>query len=192
MQTAIDSLFNHPTARRIFLNLRYALAFILVMLVAYYSDIELMPFGFVVSMFGQVIQLWSFASLIKNEKLTARGPYVLVRNPMYLGRYFLILGFLILTGSWWVVILYTVFYWFYMSNRVRREEKRLAQLLGAAYAAYRMTVNRFLPNFVELANPAVLYFNFAVLRRNNGHWNLLATLAGWLALDIYLHYFARP
>src|SRR5215204_3171601 len=99
MLNSVDSLFNHPAARRVFLNLRYVLVFILVMLVAYYARIELLPLGIAVSLVGQAIQLWSFASLVKNEQLTARGPYVMVRNPMYLGRYLLILGFIVATGS---------------------------------------------------------------------------------------------
>ena len=47
-------------------------------------------------MFGQLIQTWCFASLVKNWQLTERGPYLMCRNPMYIGRYFLILGFVLL------------------------------------------------------------------------------------------------
>jgi protein-S-isoprenylcysteine O-methyltransferase Ste14 len=139
-------------------------------------------------MFGQAIQLWSFASLVKNEQLTARGPYVMVRNPMYLGRYFLILGFVVVTGSVWAAVAYTVFYWFYMDNRVRREETRLAQLLGEPYRHYCATVNRFLPNLLKLGAPAVRFFDLGVMRHNNGHWNLLATLIAWAVLYGYLTY----
>jgi len=190
MLNAINKLFNHPTARKIFLTLRIPLVLVLVALVAHYARTELMCAGFAVSMFGQAIQLWSFASLVKNEQLTARGPYVLVRNPMYLGRYFLILGFAVVTGSVWAIVAYTLFYWFYMDNRVRREETRLAQLLGAPYRSYCERVNRFLPNLLQLGDPAVRFFNLGVMRNNNGHWNLLATLLAWGALYGYRRYLA--
>jgi len=188
MVETINTLFNHPVARKVFLNLRYVLALVAVGLIAYYSRIELLWPGFVVSMVGQAIQLWSFASLVKNEQLTARGPYVLVRNPMYLGRYFLILGFIVATGSYVAIVAYTLFYWFYMANRVRREETRLAQLLGEPYKIYCGEVNRFLPNVLKVAEPAVRFFDLGVMRNNNGHWNLLATLVAWTTLVLYRLY----
>lgn len=189
MLNTINSLFNNPAVRSFFLALRVPLVLILVALMAYYARVELLCAGFAVSMFGQLIQLWSFASLVKNEQLTARGPYVMVRNPMYLGRFFLILGFILVTGNIWVVVVYSVFYWFYMDNRVRREEQRLAQLLGEPYRVYCANVRRFLPNLLKLGDPAVRFFNIGVMRNNNGHWNLLATLVAWAALYAYLRFF---
>jgi protein-S-isoprenylcysteine O-methyltransferase Ste14 len=188
MLNAIHTLFNHPVARKIFLNLRYIFAIAAVAAIAYYARRELLCAGFVVSMFGQLIQLWSFASLVKNEQLTARGPYVMVRNPMYLGRFFLILGFVVVTGSYVAIVAYSLFYWFYMYNRVQREEARLSQLLGEPYRAYCARVNRFLPNLLKLGDPMVRFFDFGVMRRNNGHWNLLATLIAWAALAWYRRY----
>jgi hypothetical protein len=51
-------------------------------------------------------------------------------------------------------------------------------------------VNRFLPNLLRLADPAVRFFNVGVMRNNNGHWNLLATLLAWAALYGYRRYLA--
>jgi len=47
--------------------------------------------GFFVSMAGELIQLWCFASLDKNRDLACNGPYALTRNPMYLGRFLIVL-----------------------------------------------------------------------------------------------------
>jgi protein-S-isoprenylcysteine O-methyltransferase Ste14 len=188
MLNTINTIFNHPVARKFFLNLRWLLAFGLLLITAYYALPEWLLPGFAVSMFGQAIQLWSFASLVKNKELTARGPYVMVRNPMYLGRYFLILGFIVATGSWLAIIVYTLFYWFYMANRVAREEKKLAALLGEPYRNYCARVNRFLPDLTRIGDPAVRFFDSAVLRHNNGHWNLLATLVAWVMLVLYRVY----
>jgi protein-S-isoprenylcysteine O-methyltransferase Ste14 len=188
MLNTINTIFNNLAARKFFLYMRYPLAIVLLAAFAYYARAEWLLAGFAVSMFGQAIQLWSFASLVKNKELTARGPYVMVRNPMYLGRYFLILGFVVVTGSILAVVVYTMFYWFYMANRVAREEAKLAALLGEPYLNYCVRVNRFLPDFAKLGDPAVGFFDLAVLRHNNGHWNLFATLAGWAMLALYLIY----
>ena len=188
MLQAVHAVFNHPVARKIFLRLRYLLALALLVLLARYADASLLPAGFLVSLFGEAIQLWSFASLVKNEQLTARGPYVLVRNPMYLGRFFLILGAVLLLGNGYVTVAYVVLYYFYMVNRVQREEVRLASLLGQPYRDYCGRVNRFLPSFGRLSDPAARYFNVAVMVRNNGHWNLLSMLVFYGALWGYLAY----
>jgi protein-S-isoprenylcysteine O-methyltransferase Ste14 len=182
MVPVIHRIFNHPTARRIFLKLRYALAVAVLALLARYADRAWLLPAFLVSLFGELIQLWAFAALVKNEQLTARGPYVLVRNPMYLGRFFLLLGFLLLLANPYVVAVYAPVYYFYMVNRVAREEGRLAALLGAPYRDYCVRVNRFLPSWNRLGDPAVRFFRWDVLVRNNGHWNLLAMLIAWAAL----------
>ena len=189
MLNAIHGIFNQPQARKIFLKLRYPLFLVVLVLLARYADSSRLPVAFVVSLFGEAIQLWSFASLVKNEQLTARGPYVLVRNPMYLGRFFLILGIVLLFDNPYVTAAYVAFYYFYMANRVDREEKRLAGLLGQPYRDYCARVNRFLPVFGRLADPAVRFFNWGVLYRNNGHWNLLAMLAFYATLALYIIYF---
>jgi protein-S-isoprenylcysteine O-methyltransferase Ste14 len=188
MLASINALFNNHTVRKLFLKLRVLFMLVLVGGVAYYAQPSWLLAGFLVSLFGQAIQFWSFASLVKNDELTARGPYVMVRNPMYLGRYFLILGFVLVTGNVWVVVAYSVFYYFYMVNRVRREEAFLAGELGKPYTDYCVRVNRFFPNLLRLGDPAVYFFSGSVLRNNNGHWNVLATLVAWAALYAYVFY----
>ena len=189
MLDAIHRAFNHPFVRKLFLRLRYVLALALLVWLAVKADVALLPLGFLVSLIGEAIQLWSFASLVKNEQLTARGPYVLVRNPMYLGRFFLILGAVLLLVTWYVTIAYVVLYYFYMVNRVQREEQHLTEILGQPYRDYSARVNRFLPAVGRLTDPAVRFFNWQVLVRNNGHWNLLAMLLFYGALYFYVVYF---
>ena len=189
MFDSIHRVFNHPVARKLFLRLRYVLFLVFLAVLARYTDASRLPGGFLVSLFGEAIQLWSFASLVKNEQLTARGPYVLVRNPMYLGRFFLILGLVLLLGNIYLTVAYVVLYYFYMVNRVQREEQHLTEILGQPYRDYGARVNRFLPAFGKLTDPAVRFFNWQVLFRNNGHRNLLAMLLFYAALYSYVAYF---
>ena len=189
MIQAIHDIFNNPAARKLFLKLRYVLALVLLAWLALNADTARFLPAFLVSLFGEAIQLWSFASLVKNEQLTARGPYVMVRNPMYLGRFFLILGLMLLLDNPYLTAAYVVLYYFYMVNRVQREEKRLVELLGQPYRDYCARVNRFLPSFGRLSDPAVRFFNWGVMRRNNGHWNLLSMLLFYGVLYGYVVYF---
>jgi hypothetical protein len=186
MLRVLNGVFNDPALRRALLHVRFVLGAALLLPIAYYAPRSPLYLEFTVSLFGQAIQLWALAALVKNRQLTVRGPYALVRNPMYLGRFFLVLGFVMVTENAWVIGAYTALYWFYMRNRVRREEARLASLFGDAYRVYGERVNRFLPDLGKLGDPAVRYFDVAVLIDNNGHWNALLTLGMWAVLYLYI------
>jgi protein-S-isoprenylcysteine O-methyltransferase Ste14 len=187
MLTSIRSFFNNPGVRRTYVRLRVPLAIIAIAAVFPFLRRDWLLAGFVVSMFGEFIQLWSFASLDKNSDLAIRGPYAMVRNPMYLGRYFILLGFLMLLGVWWILVAYTVVYWFYMDTRVEREEAHLRPIFGPRYDEYCARVRRFIPG-APLPGQPLAYWNWTLFRQNNAAMNLLGTLvvwavvAGWLLL----------
>jgi protein-S-isoprenylcysteine O-methyltransferase Ste14 len=187
MLTSIRSFFNNPGVRRTYVRLRVPLAVIAIAAVFPFLRRDWLLAGFVVSMFGEFIQLWSFASLDKNSDLAIRGPYAMVRNPMYLGRYFILLGFLMLLGVWWILVVYTVVYWFYMDTRVEREEAHLRPIFGPRYDEYCGRVRRFIPG-APLPGQPLAYWNWTLFRQNNAAMNLLGTLvvwavvAGWLLL----------
>lgn len=194
----IHAVFNHPGLRKFWCKIRHPFGAVFLAALAYlfwkrWLRIETVWFwiGFGTSMLGELIQLWCFASLKKEKVLACRGPYVLVRNPMYLGRYFIVLGVFLLLGEpgLWAVAPYSLFYWFYMFNRVRREEAKLVGIFGADYEAYCRNVNRFLPSprGGNLGN--VLYWNWGLLTGNHGWLNAAGLLAAYAVL--YLFAFGR-
>lgn len=187
---AIQNIIGNKTLRDTLKRGRGLLGLILLWPLALYMKPETLPVALAISIFGQAIQTWCFASLVKNRELTIRGPYLLVRNPMYLGRYFLILGFVWLLGSWIAVIAFTALYWVYMGARVRREETRLARKFGKDFEQFCRDVARFWPRPRRLGQPGVWFFDWGMFVENNAHWNILATLGafgavlllhGWLA-----------
>ena len=99
MKSTSDGLFQHSGLRSWLVKLRLPLFIVVLMLLAPFVRHDWLLAGFTVSMVGELIQLWCFASLDKNATLTVRGPYTMVRNPMYLGRFFILLGFLMLLGN---------------------------------------------------------------------------------------------
>ena len=178
----VHGVANNPAVRRAVFVLRYPLGVLAVFLVALWSKPEWFFIGMAVSLFGQVIQVWSFASLSKQKVLAARGPYALVRNPMYLGRYFLMLGGVLLTDSALLAVVFTVVYYFYVVNRVAREEAVLAGIFGEAYAEYCARVNRFLPTLRRAEYGAVWFFNWPLFFTNHAHWHVLGTPAVYALL----------
>ena len=181
----IHDIFNNEMLRSFLSRFRYPIfiAFF-ILLIPQIRPSLLLP-GFIMSLFGELIQLLSFASLDKNKSLAVKGPYLLTRNPMYIGRLFLILGGVILVGNIWVILGFIIFYYFYVINRVKREERRLGLLFGEQYEHYCREVNRFMPS-LKLSNRRTLwFFKWDLLLQNNGHKSLIAVLSGYLILYLY-------
>lgn len=173
------AIFNNKTLRLVLLKLRYLIFLVFfIILIPQIKPSWFLP-GFIMSLFGELIQLWCFASLDKNRTLAVKGPYMLMRNPMYIGRFFLLLGCLLLAGDMWVMLVFIVLYYFYMVNRVKREEGKLRVLFGKAYENYCRDVNRFVPSFKGVNWRSLWFFKWNLLLNNNGHWNLIAVLVSF-------------
>jgi protein-S-isoprenylcysteine O-methyltransferase Ste14 len=185
MMSAVNTLFNHPGLRSFLVRMRVPLAIAIAAVVIAYADLRWLWPALAVSMAGELIQLWCFATLDKNSSLACRGPYAIVRNPMYLGRFFILGGALMLLGQPWLLVLYAVVYWFYMVNRVGREERRLREVLGAPYAEYCAGTSRFLPGAPYRGEP-VLVWDWALFRQNHGWQNFAGTAAFWIAAIVWL------
>lgn len=186
VMSRIHVLFNSRALRRFLVKGRGILTLVVGALVIINTKPSLFWWGFGVSAFGEFGQLWCFASLKKQKILATRGPYVLMRNPMYIARYFLILGCLIMLGSPWIVGAYTVLYYFYMANRVRREEPKLAGIFGGDYERYCRDTNRFVPTLRNRQWGHVWFFQWDLLVGNHGVVNAVGLLAFYAAAYLYL------
>ena len=181
----INLIFNNKRLRIILNQLRYPIfLFVLILLLTQIQPSLLLP-GFLVSLFGELIQIWSFATLDKNQSIVTTGPYSLMRNPMYIGRFFLLGGCLLLIGRIWILILFTVLYYFYMINRVRREEKRLHEIFGNEYVSYCSRVKRFVPSFKQFNWKSLRTFKWRLLVQNHGHWNFALLIASYLLFYLF-------
>ena len=82
---------------------------------------------------------------IENNKLQTGGIYSWVRNPMYVGIWFINIGLLLIWHNLWLLILLPV-QWLILTIVLKNtEEKWLLDLYGEEYAAYKVRVNRLIP-----------------------------------------------
>lgn len=183
MFEAIHRAFNNKTARKIFLKLRVPLALAVLVLLATQMKQEWFYRGLVVALLGAFLQCWCFACLKKQRVLALNGPYGFVRNPMYLARFLLLLGGLIMTGNGWLIAGFAVLYYFYMVNRVAREEDTLKGIFGEDYQVYCRDVPRFLPRFRKHPDGRALYWSWELFHRNHAGRNaagvILVLAACW-------------
>ncbi|MGH7494677.1 MAG: methyltransferase family protein [bacterium] len=80
------------------------------------------------------------------ESLVQTGFFAHTRNPMYVGNYLIMLGFVLLYGSLLGYIVIIPFFTLVYYAIVKNEESYLKETFGREYAAYSASVNRFIPN----------------------------------------------
>ncbi|VBB46300.1 membrane hypothetical protein [uncultured Desulfatiglans sp.] len=182
----IHLVFNDQRTRTVLTSLRYPIAFALFILTLPHMRSDLLFPGFLVSLLGESIQVWSFASLDKNKTLAFRGPYSLTRNPMYIGRFFLLLGIMLTIGKIVILISYVILYYFYMINRVKREETRLLLIFRDEYQVYCDKIKRFIPSFKYATLESTIYFRWNLFIQNNGHWNLMIFISIYISFYFFM------
>lgn len=177
---SIDDVFNNLTLRKTLLALRLPIALALVAGLLLTIDPHWFWPGLVVSLLGMVLQLWVFGCIKTREVLAVNGPYMFVRNPMYIARFLLVLGLVLMTGIPWLLLVYIPVYYFYMVNRVEREEPVLHEAFGGEYLKYCKHVPRFLPRLKPYKAGRFWFFSPENFRRQHGLANLAAFAALYL------------
>jgi protein-S-isoprenylcysteine O-methyltransferase Ste14 len=182
----IHDLFNNAGARKIFLKLRVPLGIVCLLLLLPQLKKEWFLPGLTVSVIGEMIQVWCLSTIRTRKTLTVTGPYMFVRNPMYIGRFFLVFGILMMTGGFWIMALGTVVYYFYMVNRVRREEPVLREIFGADYLEYCRDVHPYIPVSLGRFDAKKLWsFNRESFTQNHVLVNVAATAGAYLVLWVF-------
>lgn len=188
----IHAVFNHAAVRAPFAAWRVPAEILVFALLIPRVQPGWFLAGLPISLVGALGQTWCFACIHKRKTLACRGPYALCRNPMYLARFALVFGALMFVGSPWLLVAFSVVYYFYVVNRVDREEIRLRALFGEEYERYCGAVNRFVPSLRGTAGNRLRFFSWDTLMENHGIFNaaFLATaylVAGYFAIHSGAH-----
>ena len=145
--------------------------------------------GSAVMLFGQLIRILASSAIVKSRTLSVNGPYAVVRNPLYLGTAFIMLGLLISLSNFQTP-LRTVLAWltagcsFILIYRVqiRAEEEFLLSAYGPEFERYKKRVNAIIPRPADIAGffDAKAY-SLETFRRNK-EWRGLSGMAALAAL----------
>ncbi|MCU0598468.1 MAG: isoprenylcysteine carboxylmethyltransferase family protein [Desulfobacterales bacterium] len=180
----IHEFFNNKKVRKTFLKLRLPIGLLCLIFIATLIKPAWFFPGLLVSILGEAFQVWCLSTIKTQKNLTVTGPYMFMRNPMYIGRFFLVFGILMMTGNIWIMLAFAALYYFYMVNRVKREEKVLSELFGKDYEDYCRDVNRYLPGFKRFDKNQLKSFNRESMTQNNVMINIVAALACYIVLFI--------
>ena len=105
------------------------------------------------ALLGLAIRGLAAGCLEKDRTLATGGPYRYSRNPLYLGSFLMGIGFAFAGGSWWLGIIFLVFFLGVYWPVMRREEDFLRAKFGNAYDDYARRVALFLPRPARALQP---------------------------------------
>lgn len=81
------------------------------------------------------------------DVLNTTGIYSIMRNPLYVGNFFMWLGIAMLTGNFWFIISFTLFYFLYYERIIFTEEQFLINKFGDTYLNWARKTPIIVPNF---------------------------------------------
>lgn len=97
--------------------------------------------------------------------LNTTGMYSIVRNPLYLGNFIIILGVLLSIKVWWLVLLGAFAFFIYMERIILAEEKFLTETYGDAYTQWRAKTPAIWPAFHLWQAPELPFSLKTVMKR---------------------------
>lgn len=146
--------------------------------------------GSVVSIIGLGLRAWAAGHIRKNAELATSGPYAFTRNPLYLGSFFLGLGFTIGSGRWELALLFAVLFLGIYFPVMRVEASTMAELFGNQYQAYRKSVPLFFPRLTPYrqSDAAAVRFDVSLYLRYREYRAALGLAAAWVLLLAKIYY----
>lgn len=99
------------------------------------------------------------------DTLNTTGIYSVVRNPLYLGNFFMWLGLAMFTENLWFIISFVLFYWIYYERIIYAEEQFLERKFGEKYRAWAYRVPVFIPNLGLFTKNEISFSIKKVLRK---------------------------
>jgi protein-S-isoprenylcysteine O-methyltransferase Ste14 len=113
--------------------------------------------GLVFVLFGEAIRFWAAGHLVRKKELATSGPYAYVRDPLYFGRLFLLIGFCIMGGPLCLLVLAAglgVFFLSYLPRKYKKEMAWLKDIFGEEYTRYAAEVHSLIPRLKPYAHSA--------------------------------------
>jgi hypothetical protein len=101
--------------------------------------------GFALALVGQVWRIYAAGVIYKNKQLATTGAYSLVRHPLYLGNFLILIGFTIACANWIVVLVVLFFFWFYYPAAIRYEDAKLERIFGDTWRDWSSTTPAMFP-----------------------------------------------
>ena len=117
------------------------------------------------------------------EKLNTSGIYSIVRHPLYLGNFFMMLGVVMFGHHLWSISVFIPLYWLYYERIMFAEEAFLKGKFGDDYIAWANRTPAIIPRFKQYERSPLPFSFKNVLRRE--YSGFFAVIASMFILEEY-------
>jgi len=118
------------------------------------------------------------------DQLNTKGIYSTVRNPLYLGNYFIWLGISIYSTSYVFTLITSLCFFFQYERIILIEEKFLAKKYGDKYQVFLENTPLFVPNFFKYQK-SNNHFSFKSIVRQE-YSSTLSTICAFIYIDFLM------
>jgi hypothetical protein len=157
---------------------RQGLGLLLVLICTLYAEPgrEKILIGFGLAIVGQLWRIYAAGVIYKNRQLATTGAYSLVRHPLYLGNFLILVGFTLAGANWAVAIVVIGFFFFYYPAAIRYEDAKLEEIFGDAWRNWAKDI------------PAMFPFRLRWVSNQDADWDMKQSLIrnGELPISVYL------
>ena len=112
----------------------------------------------------------------KASALNTSGLYSVVRNPLYLGNYFIALGISLLPREWYLPVIISLAFFLYYERIIAREEEFLEEKFGERFKAWAAMTSVIIPHISGYQRSQLLFSLKTALRKEfHGIFGVIAT-----------------
>ena len=132
--------------------------------------------GFAMAFVGQAWRIYAAGVIYKNKQLATTGAYSLVRHPLYLGNFLILIGFTLACANWLIVIIVLAFFWFYYPAAIKYEDSKLEGIFGEQWTSWSANT------------PAMFPTRLAWKANANAEWNARQSMLrnGELIISVFI------
>jgi len=142
--------------------------------------------GIVLLAIGELIRFWALGFVEKKgQKLAMSGPYAFVRNPLYVGNFFLGLGVALIVWNWIILVIFLVGFFGIYTGTIRGEEKHLREMFGKPYEDYCKNVPSFLPRLTPYTAPQKESFLWSRIIKHHEYITVLGIILMVMLIHLY-------
>ncbi len=139
---------------------------------------------------GVIIRSISAGALHKNQTLSTQGIYAIVRNPLYVGSFLMLIGLNIIIGHIVVWIVSLLLFAITYVPTIVNEEEGLKKAYPQEWELFITQTPRFIPNLLKLGALRDANWSGSQWYRNHEHNTILAVIALLAALEVYNRLYA--
>jgi protein-S-isoprenylcysteine O-methyltransferase Ste14 len=158
--------------------LRQGIGLLLVAVCAYFANLDkgFVMLGLALAVAGQIFRIYAAGFIHKNKQLATTGPYALVRHPLYLGNFLIMIGFTIAAANLYVTLVVVLFWLIWYPAAIAYEDAKLERIFEDEWRAWSKNIRAVIPG----------RFRFADLKAEG--WDIYQSLIrnGELPITLYL------